>query len=543
MHHPSFLVVSYMVSLERGEGGELSDDVKACEYISFAHLFDAIPMDSVKEALCATDRNDRRERELPRRYVVFLVIALAFFPNKSHREVFRSLVDCLKQIYGPLFEIKVPAKSSFSESRQALGFEPLAHLFKSVAVPVADLKVSADCSFKGYRLVGVDATQFAVPDTVENAAMFGRTKTANTPAAFPAVRVCGLVELGTRAMFDYEFGPVVEPEPLEKGQNKSLDSLREEFAEFIPRSRCSEIGLAKILLSRLRPGCLCLADRLYSYYETVKIATSTGAKILWRIRADLRLELVKQLPDGSYTAKLYEGGLSGAKENFEVVRVIEYEVGVGKSKQLYRLITTVEATEASRQELASLYHMRWEYETALSEQKNRFNFNLDVLRSKTPALVLQEVIALFLGHYATRVLMYRVAQKNNESSFALSMKHSIEVICRRSVQVGTGWSTEDVKEAIDREIMEEKVEKQPHRSNTRAVKSHKRKYEVSSKAKRPPGTFSYKKKEAKPSAIKMVTRAKSEFREKGRHTERPPRREAATKAERRHESRKTPGCR
>ena len=53
------------------------------------------------------------------------------------------------------------------------------------------------------------------------------------------------------------------------------------------------------------------------------------------------------------------------------VRVIDYRLeGVADAEPIYRLVTTIlDPTMASAEELAALYHERWEIETALDELK------------------------------------------------------------------------------------------------------------------------------------------------------------------------------
>jgi hypothetical protein len=54
------------------------------------------------------------------------------------------------------------------------------------------------------------------------------------------------------------------------------------------------------------------------------------------------------------------------------------------------------------QELAALYHERWEIETALDELKTHLRGAKIVLRSKTPELVRQEFYGLMMAHFAIR---------------------------------------------------------------------------------------------------------------------------------------------
>ncbi len=64
---------------------------------------------------------------------------------------------------------------------------------------------------------------------------------------------------------------------------------------------------------------------------------------------------------------------------------------------------------APAEELAELYHQRWEIETAFDELETHLRGCQVVLRSKTPELVFQEFYVLLLAHYAVRGLMHEAA--------------------------------------------------------------------------------------------------------------------------------------
>jgi hypothetical protein len=77
---------------------------------------------------------------------------------------------------------------------------------------------------------------------------------------------------------------------------------------------------------------------------------------------------------------------------------------------LYRLATTILDHElAPADELAALYHERWEMETAFDELKTHLRGAQRVLRSKTPDLVQQEAWGFLLAHFALRALMHEAA--------------------------------------------------------------------------------------------------------------------------------------
>ena len=83
------------------------------------------------------------------------------------------------------------------------------------------------------------------------------------------------------------------------------------------------------------------------------------------------------------------------------------------------------------QELAALYHERWEIETALDELKTHLRGARIVLRSKTPDLVRQEFYGLLMAHFAVRALMHEAALTANEDPDRLSFIHAVRVVRRK----------------------------------------------------------------------------------------------------------------
>jgi hypothetical protein len=410
----------------------LPPGTRIAEHMSLAQLFSAIPMKNVKEALCKTDANDLRERDLPAKYMTYFVIAMSLYSYCSSREVFQNLVETLKNIYGPLTELKIPVKSALTNARKRLGSESLKYLFQSTVKPIAVAGETVGAFFRGYRKVGIDGVQFNIQDTVENANAFARSKTGSGTGSYPFIRLVGLVELGTRVMFDYEMTPSRKEEDAnvvkkERGEGKRKEAEVKEV---------SENELASILLTRLKADQICLGDRLYANYKLASIIQNTGARYLLRVKSDVRLDCERVLEDGSFTSKLYFGDRQKSKEFIEV-RVIEYTIKQGDKAEPIRLITNMmTCADATNAELSELYHERWEFENANKEYKQELNAYLDVLRSKTPELVEQELTGVLLLHYATRTIMHEAALRMGWDVDRLSFKHSISVIRRRAPQVG-----------------------------------------------------------------------------------------------------------
>jgi hypothetical protein len=373
--------------------------------MSLPDLLKFVPMEKVQDALCATNKNDKRERDLPNRQTVFYTIAMALFGSSSYQEVLRTLRDGLGANNDLPSSGKIAAKSAISNARQRVGSEPLVELFKAVVKPIAIRHSTKGAFAFGRRLIAVDGILFDVHDTRENAKEFPRQSTGSGPCAYPQVRCVALVECGTHVLFDYE---------LTQGELKS------------------EKALATKLLSRLEPGQLLLADRLYSDYKRWKIASDTGADLLWRVKSDIRLDRGETFEDGSYMSELF----GGEREDGVccLVRVIEFTVKHKGSREKYRLITTLKPSEASAKQLAGLYRERWEWEAFGREFKSEFYQVRGVLRSKLPDLVRQEIVASFLAYYAIRCFMHEAALSIDEDMDRLSFKHSLSVVRRRISQ-------------------------------------------------------------------------------------------------------------
>ena len=120
----------------------------------------------------------------------------------------------------------------------------------------------------------------------------------------------------------------------------------------------------------------------------------------------------KRLSDGSYLSKIYPSSKDRERDRAGlIVRVIDYHLlGVENAEPLYRLVTSIlDEHQAPAEDLAALYHERWEIEAALDELKTHLRGRKIVLRSKTPELVRQEFYGLLLAHYAVRGLMHEAA--------------------------------------------------------------------------------------------------------------------------------------
>ena len=87
--------------------------------------------------------------------------------------------------------------------------------------------------------------------------------------------------------------------------------------------------------------------------------------------------------------------------------------------------------KAPAEELAALYHERWEIETAFDELKTHLRGRSIVLRSRTPELVKQEFFGLLLAHFAVRGLMHEASLRADIDPDTVSFVHAVRVVRRK----------------------------------------------------------------------------------------------------------------
>ena len=396
----------------------LTDGSRVTDYISLGVIAKTFPQHRVEEVLKRTGRESARQRDLPAHVVVYYVIALALYMQVSYREVLRCLLEGVQWLKARTVETKVAVKSSISEARVRLGWEPVRQLHDEIVRPIAT-EATQGAWYRQWRLVSLDGSKLDIPDEAENRAAFGVPGASRGAAAFPQIRFVALVENGTHVIFGSRMGA----------------------------SKVGESTLAKEVIPRLEPGMLCLADRGFIGFALWKRAKETGADLVWRLRNDLVFPRVTELVDGSYlstmlpprgarkvTRKPVRRVVGRKKKQLGVpVRIVEYTLdGVTGAESSYRVATTIlDPAKAPAKELAALYHERWEIESAFDELKTHLRGRQITLRSKTPDLVRQEFYGLMMAHFAIRGLMHEAALKGDIDPDHLSFMHAVRVIRRK----------------------------------------------------------------------------------------------------------------
>jgi hypothetical protein len=332
-------------------------------------LTQLVPFEMVDEALAQSRAVQRRVRDLPSRVVVYLLLAACLFPELGYPGVWRKLTEGLAGL-----PAAAPSAGALAQARRRVGAAPLQWLFDLLRGPAA-VPHGRGAWWLGLLVCAIDGTILTVPGSPPNLARLTRGGGHHGGTGYPQVRLLALVACGTRTLIDAVFGPTTR----------------------------GETAYAPSLMASLRPGMIMLADQNFAAGALAAQIAGTGAQFLIRVRTPgpgaPGLPVLARCPDGSYRSRF------GAVP----VRVIDAQITItttaGRRTGSYRLITTLgDARRYPAGSLVSLYHERWEIETAYLEIKSTI-LGGRVLRARTPAGLTQEIYALLITYQLLRTAM------------------------------------------------------------------------------------------------------------------------------------------
>ncbi|HEY2500483.1 MAG TPA: IS4 family transposase [Mycobacterium sp.] len=424
-----------------GEGVAVRPD-----QVSLGVLVNAVPRDAVDEAVAVCGVRERRsDSKLPAHVITYLTLGLCLFGEDDYEEVATRVTGSLDRWGCWNAGWSVPTASAITQARKRLGREVFPELFERTCGPVAGeagltaqavaLGTARGSFLRRWRLLAIDGFEVDVPDSTQNAAEFGYAGSGDNRSALPKARVVALAECGTHAF----------------------------VAAQVDAYRVGEKTLAQRLYPRLRADELLTADRGFYSWQAWDTATATGAALLWRAPTQLGLPVVRVLPDGTYLTALLTptlrgrrrerllaaaragadlGDINAVPEAFDdrglpvihLARVIEYDVpdrvGDATSELIALLSTITDPADARADELAAVYHQRWEEETANDQLKTHLRGPGRVLRSRLPDLVHQEIWAYLIVHHAISALTAQASAAADLDPDRISFAKALRLIRR-----------------------------------------------------------------------------------------------------------------
>lgn len=399
---------------------QLPDQDKLCQTFSLPILERTYDRQTIEELISAFHQKPTRARKLTMTIVIYVLICWTLFLGSTLGAVYAELCSSERYLAEQDPE-ELPGRGAWVYRRKQVGVQILRRLFRLKCKPLAQPQTPGAFAF-GLRLMAIDGTYEDVADTKANATYFGRRCSGETQSPFPQLHCVYLAEVGTHAVVDIMVAPCAT----------------------------SEQCLAWGLLRSIQAGMLVMTDRGFVGVCFLQALGDRGAQFLGRIPGNVFTHKQQLLPDGSYLVSLLPKDFAGLKKPL-TLRIIEYTIeektaarleqvtpsriasGSGSTnpdiRKVHRIATTLLDPDLyPARDLCVLYHERWEIELTIDEIKDHQRLSSQPLRSKLPILVLQELYALLLAHYAVRALLLQAAQTKGLDPDRVSFTEGIRVL-------------------------------------------------------------------------------------------------------------------
>lgn len=415
-----------------------------------------LPLDWIHTALEQTDKASIRRRKLPAELVVWLVIAMGLFRDRSISDV----VDKLDlQLTDKLGESVAP--SAIPQARQRLTSEPLEALFNLTAKRWIEEEDSKD-TWHGLRLYSVDGTQFRTADTPELANHFGYVKHSKTShTEYPVVRLCAFSSLRSRMIHHVAFGP----------------------------SHKGEVTYTKQLLAHVPDHSLTIFDRCYLSAELLINWQRQHPHAHWMvpIKSNTKYTVLHSFSERDHLVEMQVSPqarkLDPSLPEYWQARLVLYPEPVSSNHIKGVLCSLVDEQQCSGEALLDVYFERWEIENSYGEIKHRMLEDTILLRSQSVEGVTQELWGVLLAYNLVRVEISRIAHEAEVSPLRISFMMAL-----RDIQDEVMWCAIAAPGTIPKKLraMRERVKRyilpaKRKRPKNRTVRISKTRYTIRSK--------------------------------------------------------------
>jgi hypothetical protein len=365
---------------------------------AFEDLRRNIDAEWIEQALRATGTATLRRRRLPAEQVVWLVIGMALFRNRSIHDIVSKLDLVLPG------ETPTVVPSAVADARARLGSEPMEWLFTRTADEWAHASAKRN-GWRGLAIYGVDGSTLRVPDSDENRQTFGVSVSHRGESSYPLIRIAALMALRSHLLGAVAFGPYGD----------------------------GEHRYAAALWASVPDDSVTIVDRNFLAASVLIPLQRDGKNRHWLVRAKstTRWRVLEVLGDGDELVELQVSANSLASDpslpRTYTARAIRYQRKGFPPQTLLTSLTDAQAFPA--REIAALYHERWEIELGYDEIKTEMLDREEAIRSRTPEGVRQEVWGILLAYNLIRLEMERVATSAKVEPSRISFVGAMRLIC------------------------------------------------------------------------------------------------------------------
>lgn len=318
---------------------------------------------------------------------------------------------------------------------------------------------------KGRPVKLVDGTTVSMPDTAANQAEYPQSRSQKPGLGFPIARVVALLSLASGAVLDLAVGRYA-------GKNTG------------------ETALFRQLWRSLFPGDVVVGDRYFASYWDLVLLAMCGVDSVYRqhqLRLSARLR-VRRLGSGDWLLRLPKPQRPPwiDRESYQripdelLVREVNVRVRVRgwRVRQLTLVTTLCDAEQHPLEELARVYHARWQAEVDLRSIK--ITMQMDVLRCKTPDMVRKEIWMHLLAYNLIRTVMAEAAERANMRPREVSFKGALQTLTayRHLVESADYHTLPSLYESLLSAIASHLVGNRPYRYEPRAIKRRPKEHDL-----------------------------------------------------------------
>jgi len=327
----------------------------------------------------------------------------------------KSLNEAVMRIIANRVMTGLPACSAssagYSKARERFPLPVMSRMMKEIGRKVHD-SASDAWHWRGREVYLADGTGLSMPDTPENQLAYPQIKTVANGLGFPTMRAVALISLSTGAVVDFDCAP-------HEGKGTGEGSL------------------LRGMLGTLKAGDVLVADRYYPSFITVAALQQRGVDMVSISHVGRKTDFSEgiQLGEKDHIVEWRKGPYHGrtSREEYDqmpdtiMVREFEIEIdGRSGNKEPAIVISTMTDPTIPQDEQSDLYWSRWNCELDIRSIKQ--SMHMDVLRCKTPEMVVKEIYCHLLAYNLLRGTMTASAKKTGVTPRQLSVKGTMQAI-------------------------------------------------------------------------------------------------------------------
>ncbi len=346
--------------------------------------------------------------------------------------------------------------SAYCQSRKKLPQELLSNVLKHTQMLIE--KQSTHVPLLERRVIVADGTGVSMYDSILNQNKWPQPRSQKVGCGFPQAKICALFDLSSGVALSYGIG---------NKKSHELPLLREQMSVFKP----NDIFLGdKGFVSYLDMTSLLAKD-----VDTIvglarrKPITASNAK---QVISDNDLIVEWKKPKGNRAQ--YQTAEWALLPDSLLVRQLRVKIEKKgyRSQEFYIATTLLDSKKYSDKKIAEMYFKRWNVELYFRDLKT--TLGMDVLRCRTPDMVLKEISMYFIVYNIIKLISYKSIDSKEETADIISFKSSVQTLNHyannTSSKPSQPRSAAAHLQAIVSKVKGHKLQKQERPSEPRVVK-------------------------------------------------------------------------